>query len=418
MSYAPLTLDTLGEPVPKAFRRGTHRAVAPEETLARVGRLMPALGITRIANITGLDTVGLPVVVVTRPNARSLAVSQGKGLDLAAAKASGLMEAVEGYHAEHITLPLKLASYEELRYSHPLADVERLPRDHSGLFDPERPILWVEGLDIVGGGRCWVPFELVHTNYTLAMHGHSAGFLASSNGLASGNHLLEAICHGIYEVVERDAHALWLLRGEEEQAATRVRLDSVDDSACRSVLARFAAAEVLVGVWEITSDVGIPAFLCRVVDASESALRRLCYAEGMGCHPAREVALLRALTEAAQSRVTLIAGVRDDCFPEIYQQLRDPDLLDRQRREIAFGLQERPFAAAPTWEADTLNADLAWALERLAAAGFEQVIVVDLSRPELRVPVARVIIPGMEHISDKTSYTLGRRARALLGRGL
>ncbi|MEZ4302620.1 MAG: YcaO-like family protein, partial [Polyangiaceae bacterium] len=107
----------------KGFSSGTHRAVPPEETLARFERLMPALGITRIADVTGLDHLGIPVVMVTRPNARSLSVAQGKGLSLAAAKASGLMEAIESYHAEHIHLPLRLATYRELCGAHRMIDV-------------------------------------------------------------------------------------------------------------------------------------------------------------------------------------------------------------------------------------------------------------------------------------------------------
>ena len=78
----------------KSYRRGTHRIVSPQETLERVRPFMSALGITRIANVTGLDRLGIPVVMVCRPNSRSIAVSQGKGLDLDSAKASGLMEAL------------------------------------------------------------------------------------------------------------------------------------------------------------------------------------------------------------------------------------------------------------------------------------------------------------------------------------
>src|SRR5262249_47992169 len=96
-------------PAIKAFREGTDRTASPEATLARVAPLMAAMGITRVANLTGLDRLGLPTVAVARPNARSISVSQGKGVTLAAAKASGLMESIEGYHAEHITLPLILA---------------------------------------------------------------------------------------------------------------------------------------------------------------------------------------------------------------------------------------------------------------------------------------------------------------------
>lgn len=66
-----------GEAVPKRYTTGTHRDRAPEETVARVRGLLPALGITRIANVTGLDRIGMPVVMVCRPNSRSLAVAQG-----------------------------------------------------------------------------------------------------------------------------------------------------------------------------------------------------------------------------------------------------------------------------------------------------------------------------------------------------
>jgi ribosomal protein S12 methylthiotransferase accessory factor len=125
------------------------------------------MGITRTANITGLDSVGLPVVMVCRPNSRSLAVSQGKGLTLEAAKASALMESVEFYHAERITQPLKLGSYEQLRYTHNLLDEESLPRTSISLFNPTLRLLWIEGHDLMHDEAVWVPYELVHTDYTL-----------------------------------------------------------------------------------------------------------------------------------------------------------------------------------------------------------------------------------------------------------
>src|SRR5438270_2654827 len=127
MPFMHRGMPSLNDVVPKAFRSGTHRTISPEATLSRVRPLMPVMGITRIANVTGLDSIGIPVVMVCRPNSRSLAVSQGKGLELAAAKASGLMESIETYHAETITLPLRLCSYEEIRYTLPVVDVGRLP---------------------------------------------------------------------------------------------------------------------------------------------------------------------------------------------------------------------------------------------------------------------------------------------------
>ena len=115
-------------------RLGTHRTVPPQETLARVTPLLAEMGITRIANITGLDLIGIPVVMACRPNSRSIAVAQGKGLDLAAAKVSAVMEAVETFHAERVALPLRLATYAELCRSESVADVRRLP------FSGARPI--------------------------------------------------------------------------------------------------------------------------------------------------------------------------------------------------------------------------------------------------------------------------------------
>lgn len=86
--------------MPKGYTSGTHRTRSPATTFADYARLMPALGITRVANVTGLDHIGLPVYTAIRPTSRSLAVSQGKGLDAAAAKASALMESIEAWHAE------------------------------------------------------------------------------------------------------------------------------------------------------------------------------------------------------------------------------------------------------------------------------------------------------------------------------
>src|SRR5205823_14145316 len=120
----------------KAYRAGTHRSVAPEETIRRAWRLAPIMGITRIGNVTGLDVVGVPVVTVIRPNARSLAVAQGKGLTLAAAKASGLMESVESYHAETITLPLRYCSLNELRYAQRVVDPSQWPAVATSSFHP------------------------------------------------------------------------------------------------------------------------------------------------------------------------------------------------------------------------------------------------------------------------------------------
>ena len=99
---------------PKRYLDGTHRVVEPKATLARVLPLAPRFGITRLANLTGLDTLGIPVAAAYRPNSRSIAVFQGKGTTLEAAKASALMEAAEAWHAEHIAASPVRGRYAEL----------------------------------------------------------------------------------------------------------------------------------------------------------------------------------------------------------------------------------------------------------------------------------------------------------------
>lgn len=412
MSHARLEA-ALSQTVPKGFRAGTHRLHPPEETIARTQPLLAPLGITRVANITGLDRIGIPVVMVARPNARSVSVAQGKGLTLAAAKASGIMEAIEGYHSEHVLLPLKQASYEELRYTHRMLDPALLPRLSSGAFHAHRPITWIEGFDLIQREPVWLPFDLAHTNFTVTSCQAMAGFFASSNGLASGNHLLEAICHAICEVVERDAVHLWQIQPSTARAATRIDLASIDDPDCWSVLERYARAGMTVGVWDITTDVGLPAFVCRIGDEERLALRQTSFSECYGCHPLRSIALLRALTEAAQDRLTLISGARDDVRREHYKLLMHAETSERARQELAQPGPQCSFRGAE-WQSDTFNADIDWMLERLQAVGIQRVVAIDLTREELGIPVVKIVIPGLEVMSKLGECVPGPRARRIM----
>lgn len=400
----------------KSHLTGTHRLVPPEATLARVRPLMPVMGITRIADVTGLDTIGVPVVMVTRPNARSLAVSQGKGLTLAAAQASGLMESVEHWHAEHIDLPVKLASFNELRFTHRMVDVTALPRLSVSTFHPNLRTLWIEGRSLIDGHATWVPYEMAHMSYALPLPPGSGSFLMSSNGLASGNHVLEATIHGICELVERDATTLFRFSGEAAQAARRVDLATVDDPACRQVLARYESAGIDAFVWETTSDIGIPVFQCTIVDSEPHAGRPIGPMGGMGCHPSRGIALLRALTEAAQSRLTLISGARDD----VTFGRPDPGaVLDSARQTLVRRRGERAargFREAPSFESERFEDDVAFLLDRLRERGLGEVVTVDLSKPMFGIAVVRVILPGLEPLADVPGYVPGNRARAQIGR--
>jgi YcaO-like protein with predicted kinase domain len=411
VSREPPDTSPGGPEAPKRYRAGTHRVVSPAETLESARRIFDVAGITRVADITGLDIVGIPVITVCRPNSRSVAVSLGKGLDVAAAKASGVMESIEAFMAERIDRPLLLGSLNDLRSGHSLVDVDRLPRTTESLYHPDFPILWIEGHELFTGTRMWVPYEMVHTAYTLPVPSGTGCFVATSNGLASGNHLLEAISHAICETVERDAATLHELRAPQEKAARRIDLRTIDDPGSGEALERLDRAGMSVGIWDITTDIGIPAFTSLIAEGHGGPALMMGRAEGLGCHPDKGVALLRALTEAAQDRLAFISGARDEPGArDSYSRAEEPDPWPGQAADLA-GEPVRDFTAIPTFGSDSSDADVQWELGRLRSAGISEVVAVDLTRAEFAIPVVRVIVPGLEGpVRTVRSCRLGQRA--------
>lgn len=396
----------------KQYRRGTHRTRSPAETIAGFGAHARELGITRIANVTGLDYLGIPVFMSIRPNSQSLAVSQGKGIDEAAAKASALMESIELAHAERVPRPARKASYVHVSGRARAVNPALLPRLKTGSVTKDSTFAWVRGTDLMDGQEIWVPYDVVHTNFTSQAKRGQTVFYCSSNGLASGNHLIEATCAALYEVIERDATALWELKDKRAQAKRRLVPESVRDPDCRSLLDQLEECGMSVAVWDVTTDIGVAAFSCRLKEApsnERSNLRAFC---GAGCHLSREVAFIRAVTEAAQSRLTYIAGSRDDLYRRYYEKQASSPLFahvhDAWERQLAgTRFNDVPSAAGSSFEADR---DLL--LEKLRAVGIRQVAVVDLTDERFGIPVVRVIAPGLECEPAHSPVRPGARARA------
>jgi YcaO-like protein with predicted kinase domain len=270
---------------------------------------------------------------------------------------------------------------------------------------------WVEARNLRDGASVWVPHELVHADATLPRPPGSGAFLFSSNGLASGNNEAEAILHALCEVVERDALALWKQRSDRARRSTRVDVNTVTDQVNLALLGRLAAADLDVVVWNITSDIGVAAFCALLVDrSSASDVTPYPAAFGVGCHPDREVALARALTEAAQSRATSIAGTRDDMSRHSYQSTQARERLDEYRR-----LTREPscarFDAVATFADMSVPSNVQMVVDRLATKKLEQVLTVRLSPDRVPLVVVRVIVPGLEGPSSSASYMPGARAR-------
>jgi len=322
------------------------------------------------------------------------------------------MESVETYLAERVDQPVRLASYEDLAGRRNVVDVSALPRLEATKFHPGLKIAWIEGRDVLRHGESWLPYEMVHTDWTVPLPQGSGCFPATSNGLASGNDRNEALVHAVCELIERDGIALWHALGAQGQASRRIKPDSVDDADCRWLLEQFDNAQIDVAVWDLTTDLSVPAFRIHTLDRSDG-FGSAQPAGGSGCHPDPAVALARALTEAAQSRVTYISGARDDAGRTAYLDRRDEGTKADARRYFEQPLS-RSYGDVAGHSADTVDADLAWLLERLDAAGVRQVVEVDLSSPQLPVSVVRVVIPGLEGVCTLPSYTPGARA-ALAG---
>lgn len=112
---------------------GTVRARTPEETWAAAAGLLPEFGLTRLADLTGLDCIGPPVWTAVRPASLTLSTSQGKGATPLLAKLSAVMEAIELWHLEQPLLVAARGPAAEVPPPLPrgrAADDRPLPRAH------------------------------------------------------------------------------------------------------------------------------------------------------------------------------------------------------------------------------------------------------------------------------------------------
>jgi ribosomal protein S12 methylthiotransferase accessory factor len=305
------------------------------------------------------------------------------------------------------------AAADDASHVHPLL----LPIRPDVAIDDVARAEWVAGRSVRDGAVRWVPRDCIEIDSS-PRRMRNRLFVGSSNGLASGNTNDEAILHSVCEIIERDQQAFWHARRELSLDArpSRLRLDSVTDPSCRWLLGRCTEAGLDVAAWYTTQEVPVPSFACVVFDRNA----RTFYpqrASGSGCHPYRRIALSRAITEALQSRLTFIAGGRDDAYWSLYQDgLRADDEAGRiwGEAEVAeaacLDFEDVPEAPPMT----SIKASLEWVLGKLAAVGFGEAIVVDLTQAQIGIPVVHVTVPGAEGLVTHAGYTPGPRMQALL----
>jgi ribosomal protein S12 methylthiotransferase accessory factor len=375
--------------------------------LARLLPLLPSFGVTRLAVLTGLDVIGIPVAGAVRPNSRTVSVHQGKGATLAQAKVSALMEALECACAETADLPLHLA--EAAALGEAALDVTRLPRCAGGPDPRDVRLLWVQGYDLGSGAPVWVPRELVTVDFCAPPVPGAGVFQATTNGLASGATTAQAALHGLCEAIERDAVALWQARGPEVRARCQVDPAGVGGPAAGALLRRCQAAGQAVTLWDVTSDIGVPVFMCLLVDPTGVVQPEL----GSACRPDADAALAAAIAEAAQARVTTISGARDDMPPESFSHAAQTgraaaaQAMANTMANTMASTGGRPFVARDIGAGDPSAA----VLRHLEAAGIGRPAAVTLTRADLRIPVLRIVVPGLEGLFDPDGeYRPGARA--------
>ncbi len=385
------------------------RVISPNETVERVKSSFERLGITRIADQTGLDKIGIPCFASFRPNAMRLASNQGKGLTKEAARASAVMEAVEFAVAEQPDVTSIMATAGELeRQGKHLVDIKfLLPIGQD--IEQDKNIHWIAGYDIIHRHETLIPLDALSLN---ADSNQIAQICKGTNGLASGNIRDEAVFHGLCELIERDANTLWTLKNKKEQRQTAIDPATWKDREVIELIGKVKRAGLNIQLFDQTSDTGIPCVMAVIGETGKQCRRHFDLAAGYGAHPNTDRAAIRAITEAAQSRITAIAGSRDDIDPATY----NADAADHHIELLAMPPQPRramPQGVALGAHLPNLLAATVFSTMATSNAGSIYVFELNDSKKD-RFSVVKVVAPFLEDRDANSNWRPGARALRLM----
>lgn len=395
--------DLLRDSTPKGLRADAQRAVSTRQTLDRVRPLFGAIGLTRLADVTGLDSIGIPVILSVRPQAGYLSVDGGKGFTTEAAMASAAMECFERHAGENTPVESFTAAYRDLP---PDACIPRdqLPLSKHSLFHPDLPEQWAWTTDLHTGEQVAAPKVLVSLERFKHPRSSLLPFSFSSNGLNSGNTKSEALIGALYEVIERDASTCTKVSWESGAPYRRVDLGTATSPDIATLVDMVHAADVEVVTFDCTVDTGVPTFISYLCDLGNPAMGVY---HGYGTHLDPQVAVIRSICEAAQGRLVFIAGSRDDSFRH-HRRLHEINAA--AHRALLGQPLTVDLAGMPDESGDTFEDDGRTLLGKLEAIGVRRILWADLTYPGIDVDVVRVIVPGLEGYMLQ-DYTAGRRAR-------
>ncbi|EKD71387.1 MAG: hypothetical protein ACD_46C00194G0001 [uncultured bacterium] len=356
-----------------------------ENTLERITPIAKQIGITRIANITGLDHIGIPVANCIRPNAKHLSVSQGKGVNWELAKISAIMESIEAYHAENPQEADLFGTFNDLQLQHNIIHPRYFANQFFDCSLESVNLPWIWSTHLISNQSILIPHDVICLDSSKPLQ-HRWLFNVTSNGLAAGNTKEEAMLHALYEIIERNTLTNWKKLSSAEKTHSQIDLTSITSEINQALLNKFSLANIQVTIWDITSHLPIPAYYCMITD--DHSYRNLGVFFGSGAHHSADIALMKALLEAAQSRLTFIAGTRDEIFPHYY--------AGKKNNSNSFILVNgnKKFISNNNWlmTVDELINDL---IHHLMQNHFQQIILLDHTKKELNIPVVHIFIPGM-----------------------
>ena len=357
-------------------------------------QFLRSFGITRLGEITGLDTIGIPVWFATRPNSRSLSVSQGKGVTDDQAKISAVMEAVECAVAEQPRQHVKeFATIEDMaRQQRNVIPLYDLARVNSQQLDPTRQRAWVPGTSLVSGQERFAPYELIGMDMRSDMPWDRNAFRMTSQGLAAHFSVDKAIEHALLELVEHDASCLVDTFGLFVSNIREVTDISGANSDLDAILEKVSTAGLDLHVYALPGRVKLPviaAVISRQVNGPTGIISRS--PAGIACRTNVTEAVLAALLEAVQSRLTDIAGARDDLAMERFQQSREGT---NKTQPPTVTLTELEAEFRPTRQPSSMG----WQniLKLMQAAGIGDAYMFPLKSPVDDVHVVRTIVTGLD----------------------
>jgi ribosomal protein S12 methylthiotransferase accessory factor len=346
-----------------------------------------ACGVTRLADITGLDRIGVPVFQAIRPASRALAVHQGKGLTVLGAQVGALMEAVESAHAEAFDGRSETTAYDDLPPDERASDLTDFARMREDGVGRSEAIAWTRAERLVDGRAVQAPLDCVSLDCSRPW---DRRLDHTSTGLASRFDFEGAVLKGLLEVLERDAAVAWRSLPDALRSAESIDHQTIGYPWFREIAERLRRAQISLTLYNTPTVIGLPSVRAELVERGSDRHSRVATA-GWGCAPAWEEALRAAVLEGLQSRLTAISGVRDD-------------ILYKEQGETSWSGDASPLPPdldPLDWEELATNGDdtpdlTPWRVaEMLAAAGFPDGAVVRVSPPESRVCVVKVFVPGL-----------------------